>query len=142
MMHDFRRPTPHSRRKRPEEDNQRQLRRGSQATRITHAFKRPWPWVKQPARKRKLVKEVLEDECGRAGEQFWNDFFRCENPQYLTQWIVKRQKMTSPPKEQTAPITVKATQEEEKGNRDESIKRRWKEYQLRETGDTTSLESG
>ena len=108
MLRDLRHPVPHPRRKKAEKDNPRQPRQRNQAIRTTHAFKRPWPWVKQPAPKRNLVRKVLEDECGRARERFWNNFFRCEHPQYSTEWIVKRQKMVSPPKEQAAPTTVGA----------------------------------
>lgn len=79
MMRGLRYPVPHPRRKKAEKDNPRQPRQRNQATRTTQTFKRPWPWVRQPAPKRRLLREVLEDEYGRTIERFRDDFFRCEN---------------------------------------------------------------
>ena len=74
MLRNLRYPVPHPRRKKAEKDNPRQPRQ-----RTAHTFKRRWPWVRQPAPKRRLLREVLEDEYGRTIERFRDDFFRCEN---------------------------------------------------------------
>jgi len=79
MLRNLRYPVPHPRRKKVEKDDPRQPRQRNQATRTTHTFKRRWPWVRQPTPKRRLLREVLEDEYGRTIERFRDDFFRCEN---------------------------------------------------------------
>jgi len=79
MLRNLRYPVHHPRKKKAEKDNPRQPRQRNQATRTAHTFRRPWPWVRQSAPKRRLLKEVLEDEYGRTIERFRDDFFRCEN---------------------------------------------------------------